>query len=210
MWKRGRCGTITPYVDGKLYQIEREAIVNGLRGANVRVEKRLDGSLAVRYGERYLPVRECAADRPKTHHGNQQPPAKPTARRGSDWNKNFDLKKAPKVWQATQHRVPPRRVDAGMSALSAQPTEVARRQSSPYTGKLSARPAGKPGDFFTFWRICDDPFPATSSCRMPPYRGAQYAFFKAWRNLSGPMWSENQNQTLGRSRRLPPVGPGPR
>ena len=26
--------------------------------------------------------------------------------------------------------------------------EVARRQSSPYTGKLSARPAGKPGDFF--------------------------------------------------------------
>src|SRR5437868_3803461 len=26
--------------------------------------------------------------------------------------------------------------------------EVARRQSSPYTGKFSARPAGKPGDFF--------------------------------------------------------------
>ena len=26
--------------------------------------------------------------------------------------------------------------------------EVARRQSSPYTGKPSARPAGKPGDFF--------------------------------------------------------------
>jgi hypothetical protein len=39
--------------------------------------------------------------------------------------------------------------------------KVAGRQSSPYTGKLSARPAGKPGDFFTFWRICDDPFPAT-------------------------------------------------
>ena len=29
-------------------------------------------------------------------------------------------------------------------------------ESSPYTGKLSARPAGKPGDSFTFWRICDD------------------------------------------------------
>jgi hypothetical protein len=26
--------------------------------------------------------------------------------------------------------------------------EMAGRQSSPYTGKLSARPAGKPGDFF--------------------------------------------------------------
>lgn len=32
---------------GKLYQIERQAIT-GLRGANVRVEKRLDGSLSVR------------------------------------------------------------------------------------------------------------------------------------------------------------------
>ena len=33
--------------------------VSGLRGANVRVEKRLDGALAVRYGERYLPVTRC-------------------------------------------------------------------------------------------------------------------------------------------------------
>jgi len=38
---------------------------------------------------------------------------------------------------------------------------VARRQSSPDTGKSSARPAGKPGAYFTFWRICDDSFPAT-------------------------------------------------
>ena len=32
--------------------------------------------------------------------------------------------------------------------------------------------------------------------------GARYAFFKAWRNLSGPMWFHNQkqNQTLGRDR----------
>ena len=30
--------------------------------------------------------------------------------------------------------------------------------------------------------------------------GAQYAFSKAWRNLSGPMWSFNQNQTPGRDR----------
>src|ERR1039457_1423728 len=43
--------------DGKVYQIERQAVTTGLRRANVRVEQRLDGSLAVRYGERYLPVR---------------------------------------------------------------------------------------------------------------------------------------------------------
>lgn len=89
--------------DGKLYQIERQAIVSGLRGANVRVEKRLDGSMAVRYGERYLQVKACAvADKPKA-----PPPGKPAkahraGRRGSDWNKNFDLKKGPKVWQVAQ------------------------------------------------------------------------------------------------------------
>jgi len=52
--------------EGRLYQIERRGIVSGLRGATVRVEERLDGSLAVRHGERYLPVKECAAaDKPK-------------------------------------------------------------------------------------------------------------------------------------------------
>jgi hypothetical protein len=90
--------------DGKLYQIERAAVVSGLRGANVRVEKRLDGSLAVRHGERYVPVQECAvADKSK-----QESPPKPavkgrrTNRRGSDWDRNFDLKKGPKVWQAAR------------------------------------------------------------------------------------------------------------
>jgi len=87
--------------DAELYQIERAAIVSGLRRATVRVEKRLDGSLAVRYGERYLPVQVCEeADRPKV----SPPPvkvAKPlrTGPRGSAWGKNFDLQKGPKVWQ---------------------------------------------------------------------------------------------------------------
>ena len=35
-----------------LYQIERQAVTTGLRGASARVEKRLDGSLAVRHGDR--------------------------------------------------------------------------------------------------------------------------------------------------------------
>jgi transposase len=90
--------------DGKFYQIQRQAVVSGLRRANVRVEQRLDGSLAVRYGERYLPVKECAvADQP--HVARAAQPTKKmhrAGRRGSDWNKNFDLKKAPKLWQAVQ------------------------------------------------------------------------------------------------------------
>jgi transposase len=90
--------------EGKLYQIERGAVRTGLRGANVRIEQRLDGSLAVRHGERYLPVKECAAaDRSKAARPKQKAASKPRAgRRGSDWDKNFDLKKGPKVWQAAQ------------------------------------------------------------------------------------------------------------
>jgi len=88
--------------DGKLYQIERRAVTTGLRRANVRVEQRLDGSLAVRHGERYLPIKECVvAGKPEA------PPKKPPQRsrprrRGSNWNKDFDLRKGPKVWQAAQ------------------------------------------------------------------------------------------------------------
>jgi len=90
--------------DNELYQIERQAIVSGLRKADVRIEKRLDGSLAVRFGERYLPVERCVvAERPKAQASK---PARPrrqrTGKRGSNWRKNFDLKKGPKVWQAAQ------------------------------------------------------------------------------------------------------------
>jgi transposase len=91
-------------LDGELYRIERQAVVSGLRKADVRVEKRLDGSIAVRFGERYLPVRHCAAAE-KT----QSSPPKPVTRRrarsskpGSEWGKNFDLKSGPKIWQAAQ------------------------------------------------------------------------------------------------------------
>jgi hypothetical protein len=89
--------------DGKLYQIERRAVTTGLRRANVRVEKRLDGSLAVRHGERYLPVQECVvADQSKASQPKPAAKRRPVSRRGSDWDKNFDLKKGPKVWQAAR------------------------------------------------------------------------------------------------------------
>jgi len=94
--------------NGKLYQIERAAVTTGLRRANVRVELRLDGSLAVRHGERYLPVNEClAADRPKA--AVPKPPAtRRVNRRGSDWNQYFELKKAPKLWQVMDRSGPRR------------------------------------------------------------------------------------------------------
>jgi hypothetical protein len=89
--------------DGKLYQIERGAITTGLRGASVRVEKRLDGTLAVRFHERYVPVKECpVAEKAKPAAPVSTVKRRRTSRRGSDWNKNFDLKKGPKLWQAAE------------------------------------------------------------------------------------------------------------
>lgn len=90
--------------DGKLYQIERSAVVSGLRGAEVRVEHRLDGTLAVRFNERYLPVKECTSGERKAE---VSVPAKPekqrrTGERSHAWSKDFDLKKGPKIWQAAQ------------------------------------------------------------------------------------------------------------
>ena len=88
-------------LDTELYQIERKAVVSGLRKASVRVEKRLDGSIAVRFGERYLPVSRCAvAEKTEAPQPKPVTPRRPGSRKpGSDWGKNFDLKKSPKIWQ---------------------------------------------------------------------------------------------------------------
>ena len=88
--------------DGKFYQIDRAAVTTGLRRANVRVEQRMDGALAVRHGGRYLPIEECVAPQKKSVPTPKPKTARRTQRRSIDWNKNFDLKKGPKVWQAAE------------------------------------------------------------------------------------------------------------
>lgn len=87
----------------ELYHIDRRAVTPGLRGANVRVERRLDGTLAVRHSERYLPVEECTlAERVKPTPAVKPGKTSRAQARTSNWNKNFDLKKAPKIWQVAQ------------------------------------------------------------------------------------------------------------
>jgi hypothetical protein len=89
--------------NGKFYQIERQAITPGLRRADVRVEQRLDGSPAVRHGERYLPVKECAgAEQSKAAEPVKAAKTPRSDGRSRNWNKAFDLKKGPKIWQAAQ------------------------------------------------------------------------------------------------------------
>ena len=88
--------------DTKIYQIAHKDICAGLRGASVRVEQRRDLSIAVRFRDRYLRVAQCAR-RPKVTSAKPvktKPRAKPT--KPTEWNKTFDLKKAPKIWQAAR------------------------------------------------------------------------------------------------------------
>ena len=56
--------------------------------------------------------------------------------------------------------------------------EVARRQSSPYTGKPSARPAGKPGDFFIVKERLRRSLPRHCFPHLQRILGAQYAFLR--------------------------------
>jgi hypothetical protein len=77
--------------DNKIYQIARPDIRAGLRGAQVRIEGRLDGSLAVRFRNHYLMVTECSA-RPKASAVTKKLAKSAAApRRKSQWMKNFHL-----------------------------------------------------------------------------------------------------------------------
>ena len=89
--------------EAESYQIERTSIRTGMRGAPVRVEKRLDGSVAVRFGERYLTIsqiptpkkiapqvkRSAAAPRRGSHAGGK-----------SQWMKNFHMRGRPTMDEA--------------------------------------------------------------------------------------------------------------
>jgi transposase len=79
--------------DNQTYQIARSDVRAGLRGADVRVEVRLDTSLAVRFGQRYLAVTACPprpkVPKPKMIASRAHKPAVPRAK--SQWMKNFHL-----------------------------------------------------------------------------------------------------------------------
>jgi transposase len=94
---------------GKIYQIARRDVRPGLRGGQVRVEQRLDGSLAVKFRQYGLSVVECQP-RPKA-----PPPPKPLSapkprpKAAHNWMKDFHLHKSP-PWGVI---LGPERTDAG-------------------------------------------------------------------------------------------------
>jgi len=82
--------------DGKVYQIDRRDVRTGMRKAWVRVEERLDASIAVQFQGRYVRVRRCAPPlpgemAPKTTEVKPPRPGKPKTKSG--WMDNFSVRK---------------------------------------------------------------------------------------------------------------------
>jgi DNA-binding Lrp family transcriptional regulator len=92
--------------DAKVYQIDRRDIRTGMRKAWVRVEARMDGTIAVRFQDRYVRVRRCAPTMPQLPPKTKQAaPARSTAqkpKRKSDWMKNFSIRSGPSLRQAVE------------------------------------------------------------------------------------------------------------
>ena len=89
--------------DGTVYGIERADIRSGLRGSLVRVEKRLDGTVAIRFRDQYLRHRICERAQPV---GQAPRPAAARSHKGpnaggkSQWMKNFMKKPGPSLRRA--------------------------------------------------------------------------------------------------------------
>ena len=93
----------TMRIHGQRYQIDRGQIRPGLKGATVRVEQRLDGTLAVRFQQHYLSIRECPSNSATAPATPALAAARPrTGGRKHDWNKAFDLRSGPPIWQAIE------------------------------------------------------------------------------------------------------------
>ena len=92
--------------DAKVYQIDRRDIRTGMRKAWVRVEQRLDGTIAVRFQDRYVRVRRCASPvrdlAPLTTVAARQPRPAPAAKCKSDWMKDFSIRSGPSQRQAVE------------------------------------------------------------------------------------------------------------
>jgi hypothetical protein len=90
-------------VHGKLYQIGRASIIAGLRGATVRVEHRLDGTVHVHFRDRYLAItgverrlKQPVRKAPRQSSGKRPPPSQ--AMRES--MQNLLKRRGPPLWMA--------------------------------------------------------------------------------------------------------------
>jgi hypothetical protein len=91
---------------GQRYQISRDSIALGMKAQQVRVEARLDGTVAVRYNGAYLDVRVCAEQ--SSAGGPQLQSSTKTVRKDhnrggrSQWMQSLDLQNQKPIWQLTR------------------------------------------------------------------------------------------------------------
>ena len=92
--------------DGNVYQIHRQDVRTGMRKASVRVEQRLDATIAIQFQGRYLRVSRCAEPLPRVTSPQQAEvkPSPPTSQRNekSAWMKNFSLRSGPSLREAIE------------------------------------------------------------------------------------------------------------
>jgi hypothetical protein len=92
--------------DAKVYQIDRRDVRTGMRKAWVRVEERLDETIAVQFQGRYVRVRRCApplrglASPQTTQAKHPRPTGKPKGK--SSWMNNFSVGSGPSLRQAIE------------------------------------------------------------------------------------------------------------
>ena len=92
--------------EGKTYGIERADISLGLRGAAVRVEKRRDGTVAIRFGDQYLRHQLCERAKPAGGQRESVPASaeKKAEKAGkkSRWMDEFFRKPGPSLHKAIE------------------------------------------------------------------------------------------------------------
>jgi transposase len=81
------------------YQIAQPQVRPGLRGARVRLEKRLDGKMKIRFRERYLAVSRCdPAERQSNPKPRLRQPKTTAQPRQHSWMKEFNLQRSKPIW----------------------------------------------------------------------------------------------------------------
>jgi len=93
----------TIQMDWKIYAIEKADICAGLRGAVVRVEKRRDGTIAIRFRDKYLRYRICEEpEKVKPTRGKKAGRSRrgPNAGGKSKWMEGFHATDGPPIGKA--------------------------------------------------------------------------------------------------------------
>jgi transposase len=98
---------------GKIYQIARRDIRPGLRGGLVRVEQRLDGSMAVKFRKYDLHVAERQAPAKMAPLAKPASTPKPRPKVASKWMKGFNLRQSPPLNTILAAERSDRRHDSG-------------------------------------------------------------------------------------------------